>query len=146
MATRSTRARTALFGGALAALVAVGACANQAATRRPAPRNVEDVPMPAPKTPETQAATPAKKPATAAATKPRATPTLRTQAIADTAAASVVLRRCLARKLLPEEEATVDAIKDLLRQARAALRLANNESAASYARSARQLSRSLRCP
>jgi hypothetical protein len=72
--------------------------------------------------------------------------TARTQAVADTAAAGSVVRRCRAQRLLPEAEATMDAIVDLLRQARAALVQKNIESAASYARSAKQLSTSLRCP
>lgn len=68
------------------------------------------------------------------------------QAAADTLAARNALNRCAGRKLLPEQESTVDSVSDALARARDALARGDLTAGASYAREARQLSRSLGCP
>jgi len=101
---------------------------------------VRDDSTPAPSRPSTRAAA---KAAPRAATPSRS---LRSQAIADTAAAGRALRRCKARRILPGDEVILESTQDLLRQARLAFTQGNVELAASYARSAKQLSSSLSCP
>ena len=82
----------------------------------------------------------------APAAKPRPSFTLRGQAMADTTAAGGVLRRCRGRKLLPEDEATMESVARLLDQARTAFADGDVDRAASSARSAKQLAASMRCP
>lgn len=71
---------------------------------------------------------------------------LRSSLAADTLAARRVLDRCAGRKLLPEQESTTEATQRLLRDAGSALAQGDLALAASLARQARQLSRSIGCP
>lgn len=80
------------------------------------------------------------------AAKPRRSLGLQRQAMADTTAAGLVLRRCRIRKLLPEDEATMESVARLLDQARTAFADGDVDRAASSARSAKQLAASMRCP
>jgi hypothetical protein len=70
---------------------------------------------------------------------------LRARAIADTTATVKVIRNCRAKKLLTEDEATLESVLQLMDRTRAAFAEKNLDLAASYARSARQLAASLSC-
>jgi hypothetical protein len=66
--------------------------------------------------------------------------------VADTTAAGGAVRRCVGRKLLPDQESVFDTARSLLGQARAALEHDELWRAESLARKARQLAASLNCP
>jgi len=66
--------------------------------------------------------------------------------VADTTAAGGAVRRCVGRKLLPDQESVFDTARSLLGQARAALEQDELWRAESLARKARQLAASLSCP
>jgi hypothetical protein len=130
--------------GAIAALLLVAGCASQAAKTPPGGQQT------APPVTDSSTAvdTPAQQSDTATVTPTPTEPPpdpLWVQATADTATAGQKVRRCLGRKLLAEEEATVDATLAQLRQAQAAFAQGNLQLAASRARSAKSLSASLRC-
>jgi hypothetical protein len=102
--------------------------------------------------PPPKAAPPAAKPAPRAVPKgsgaaKRRTPlgSLRARAVADSAAAGGLIRKCVGKKLLPEDEATLEAVLQLMQRTRVAFAEKNLDLAASYARSARQLAASLSC-
>ena len=82
-------------------------------------------------------------PATPSATDPRLA--LRERVVADTTAARATASRCIRTALLPEQEASVEALRDLLRRARVALLGEDLERAESLARQARQIASSLDC-
>lgn len=65
---------------------------------------------------------------------------------ADTLATHAVLERCAKRKLLPDQESTVDSVRQLLMDAHDAMAGGDLARAASLARQAHQLARSLSCP
>ena len=65
--------------------------------------------------------------------------------VADTLAAHAVLERCGRRRLLPDQESTVDSARQLLAAARAAAIRGETPRAESLARQARQLTSSLDC-
>lgn len=65
--------------------------------------------------------------------------------VADTTWTGQTVRRCLAQKLLPDAETTVDATLELMRQTHRELVGGDVRSAESSARRARQLAESLRC-
>jgi hypothetical protein len=65
--------------------------------------------------------------------------------VADTAEAGAAVRRCLGRKLLPEQESTIESTLNFLREARDALRLGELSRAEQSARKAKALAASLRC-
>jgi hypothetical protein len=66
--------------------------------------------------------------------------------VADTTSAGQALRRCSGRAVMPDQEATLDAVRSLLAQTRAALASGELWRAESLARKARQLASSLNCP
>ncbi len=66
--------------------------------------------------------------------------------VADTTHAGQALRRCSGRAVMPDQEATLDAVRNLLAQTRAALASGELWRAESLARKARQLASSLNCP
>jgi hypothetical protein len=66
--------------------------------------------------------------------------------VADTTSAGQALRKCGARALQPDQDATADAVRNLLAQTRAALASGELWRAESLARKARQLASSLNCP
>ena len=68
------------------------------------------------------------------------------QIVADTTAASSPVKRCAARKLLPDQQSVYDTTLSLLAQTRAALARDEVWRAQSLARKARQLAASLDCP
>lgn len=76
---------------------------------------------------------------------PSGTESLHSLAVRDTLAASQALQNCAGKKLLPDEENTVDAVTSTLAQARAAMARGDMTQARSLARNARQLSTSLTC-
>jgi hypothetical protein len=126
---------------------AAGGCAHAGhSAQRPVPIESRPTPAQPPTGADAGAGTPATTPggetsATAAA------PESATKRIeADTLATHDVLVRCAKRRLLPEQESTVDSARQLLADARAALERADLARAASLARRARQLSSSLTCP
>ena len=129
--------------GALAALLLVAGCASQSAKTPPAGSQQALLPQAA-STPADTAGQVDSASSTETPTEPPPDP-LWVQATTDTAAAGQKVRRCLGRKLLAEEEATVDATLAQLRQAQAAFAQGNLQLAASRARSAKSLSASLRC-
>jgi hypothetical protein len=65
--------------------------------------------------------------------------------VADTTEAGAAVRRCLGRKLLPEQESTIESTLNFLREARDALRLGELSRAEQSARKAKALAASLRC-
>lgn len=65
--------------------------------------------------------------------------------VADTTEAGAAVRRCNGRKLLPEQESTIESTLNFLRDTRAALRAGELSRAESNARKAKALSASLRC-
>jgi len=65
--------------------------------------------------------------------------------VADTTEAGAAVRRCLGRKLLPEQESTIESTLNFLREARDALRLGELSRAEQSARKAKALASSLRC-
>lgn len=70
----------------------------------------------------------------------------RAAVVADTTAARAALKRCAGRKLLAEQESSVDATTRLLMDANAALLEGDVPRAASLARQAASLARSIGCP
>ena len=66
--------------------------------------------------------------------------------VADTTAARAALKRCAGRKLLAEQENSVDSTTRLLMDAHAALLEGDVPRAASLARQAASLARSIGCP
>jgi hypothetical protein len=69
-----------------------------------------------------------------------------TRISSDTTAAGRAVRKCGARKLLPDQESVIETTRSLLEQARAALTRDELWRAESLARKARQLAASLDCP
>jgi len=67
------------------------------------------------------------------------------QIVADTTEAGRDVRRCNGRKLLPEQESTIESTLNFLRDAREALRAGELSRAESNARKAKALAASLRC-
>ena len=65
---------------------------------------------------------------------------------ADTTVAGSAVRHCGGRALMPDQQATFDAVRSLLDQTRAALASGELWRAESLARKARQLASSLDCP
>ena len=65
---------------------------------------------------------------------------------ADTLAAHAVLERCGRRRLLPEQESTIESARQLLADTRAAALRGDLPRAESLARQVRQLASSLNCP
>jgi hypothetical protein len=136
MSARSIAA--ALVLGAL--LAGLAGCATTPA------RRVKHVPIDARPTPA-QPGQPA--PAPARHTAPPVAPapaTLRARVGADTLAVWSAVRRCAGRKLLPEQESTLDGLRQQLAQVRAALATGELARAESLARQARSLASSLGCP
>jgi hypothetical protein len=80
--------------------------------------------------------------------EPSATDTrdaLRTRVVADTTAARRTATRCLRATLLPEQEASLESLRELLRRARVALLGQDLARAESLARQARQMASALDC-
>ncbi len=133
----------------LPALVLMG-CASAAARKGPpgVPVDARPSPPPAPPAHEEPGAQP--KPAPSAPVESVMTPDERRQAlnriVADTTAAGSAVRRCAARKLLPDQESVFETTRSFLEQARAALERDELWRAESLARKARQLAASLSCP
>ncbi|MFI5371039.1 MAG: hypothetical protein ACHQ52_05720 [Candidatus Eisenbacteria bacterium] len=69
-----------------------------------------------------------------------------TRTVADTSSAGQALRKCAGRSLQPDQDATADAVRNLLAQTRAALGSGALWRAESLARKARQHATSLSCP
>jgi hypothetical protein len=67
------------------------------------------------------------------------------QNVADTTEAGRAVRRCNGRKLLPEQESTIESTLNFLRDARTALKDGELSRAESNARKAKALAASLRC-
>jgi hypothetical protein len=65
--------------------------------------------------------------------------------VADTTEAGQAVRRCNGRKLLPEQESTIESTLNFLRDTRSALRADELSRAESNARKAKALAASLRC-
>jgi len=65
--------------------------------------------------------------------------------VADTTEAGAAVRRCRGRKLLPEQESTIESTLNFLREATDALKLGELSRAEQSARKARALAASLRC-
>jgi len=109
-------------------------------------RHVKHVPIDARPTPaQPGEPAPAAKPRTPAPTAP-APATLHSRVAADTLAVWSAIRRCAGRKLLPEQESTMDGLAQQLAQVRAALAAGDLPHAESLARQARSLAASLGCP
>jgi hypothetical protein len=70
---------------------------------------------------------------------------LMAKVVADTAEAGAAVRRCSGRKLLPEQESTIESTLNFLREAKSALRLGELSRAEQGARKAKALAASLRC-
>lgn len=65
--------------------------------------------------------------------------------VADSLAAHAALARCGQRRLLPDQESTIDSARQLLADTRAAAIRGDLSRAESLARQARQLTNSLDC-
>ena len=70
---------------------------------------------------------------------------LMAKVVADTTEAGAAVRRCLRRKLLPEQEMTIESTLNFLREARDQLELGELSRAEQSARKAKALAASLRC-
>lgn len=70
---------------------------------------------------------------------------LTAKVVADTTEAGAAVRRCLGRKLLPEQEMTIESTLNFLREARQQLELGELSRAEQSARKAKALAASLRC-
>jgi hypothetical protein len=66
--------------------------------------------------------------------------------VADTTEAGAAIRRCAGRRLLPEQESTIESALNFLRETREALRLGEISRAEQSSRKAKALATSLRCP
>jgi len=138
--------RTALPPLVLAAAVLL---ANAGCAARNAGVPIDSRPTPAqPSSGGAPAATPAPATGTMSPSEP-GTPdprlSMRERIVADTTEARRVASTCLASTLLPDEEASLDALRDVLRRARVALLGEDLTRAASLARQARQLASALSC-
>ena len=132
---------------AAAAALAVAGCATT--SRRP----TRPVSIDARPTPRQPAATPAPRPvAVQAPLAPRPAPAPaavgqpRPRFEADTLAARAAVTRCSRRRLLPEQESTLDSARQLLFDARTAALQGDSQRAIALAREARQMTLSLNCP
>jgi hypothetical protein len=66
--------------------------------------------------------------------------------VADTSAVNAAMRRCAGRRLLPDQETTLESTRGLMAQTRAALARDELWRAESLARKAHQLAGALDCP
>lgn len=127
------------------AALALAGCASSAH------RSTRPVSIDARPTPPQPAAAPAPKPAAgqtpvSPARAPAAVTPPRPRFEADTLAARAAVTRCSQRRLLPEQESTLDSVRQLLFDARMAALQGDPPRATARAREARQLARSLNCP
>ena len=129
---------------AAALALTVAGCARTSRTRT-RPVSIDARPTP-PQPAATPAATTQAARTPAAPPPAKAAPAARPRFEADTLAARAAFTRCSGRRLLPEQESTLDSVRRLLFDARTAALRGDSAHAQSLGREALQLARSLNCP
>ena len=130
----------------LVALALAGCARVSRTSSRPVPIEARPTPpQPGASRQSTPSTSPAQ-PAVPTTRTPAALSSARARFEADTLAAHAAVTRCAARRLLAEQESTLDSARQLLIEARTAALLGDQARAESLAREARQLTRSLNCP
>lgn len=127
----------------LAALIgALAGCAPATTNTRPVPIDSR----PTPPQPEATGTAPSGSTTTPPTEAHKPEPVTEASIAADTLQTHATLERCARRKLLPEQESTVEAVRGSLDGVRTELLRGDLARASSFARQARQLARSLNCP
>lgn len=127
---------------ALAAMLTLGGCAASTSSR---PVSIDSRPTPPQPAPTAATGTTGPTDVTPAPAPHKPEPVTEASIAADTLQTHATLERCAKRNLLPDQESTVDAVRQALGGVRVELVRGDLPRAQSYARQAKQLARSLNC-